>query len=308
MTKEFFEGGKEEFYDGVAEIKAKILALWAEPGQQAREASDAGTLKLVREQEVEPFDGYGFTLDKGQVLRYELTDGPQVIDCTYLVRERPVEEFADAWHTGIFGALTLHEGMHFISNTPYCRPLLTIIRDTVDYENLENLYGKGAAHSFIFPSGRCTEGLWELGYGIVNAHSCNSGILKGIVEVAGEEVARALRWPPGVFMHFQCLNYDKIPTTKTYYNGHGALKVGDYVELLAHQDLYVAFSLCPVGDQADYSAYENFTNWPLKYQIYEGADGPLETAPDPQMKSTEAVDWIMTGRPGLITGKVGKKE
>jgi uncharacterized protein YcgI (DUF1989 family) len=109
-------------------------------------------------------------------------------------------------------------------------------------------------------------------------------------------------------MHFQCLNYDKIPTNKTYYNGHGALKVGDYVELLAHQDLYVAFSLCPVGDQAEYSAYENFTCWPLKYAIYEGADGSLETAADPELKSTEAVDWVMAGRPGMVTGKVGKKE
>ena len=113
------------------------------PGEKARAASDAGKLKLVREQTCQPYDGYGFTLDKGQVLRYELTDGPQVIDCTYLVRSRPVEEWADAWHTGIFSALTLHEGMHFISNTPYGRPLLTIIKDTVDYENLEKLYGRG---------------------------------------------------------------------------------------------------------------------------------------------------------------------
>ncbi len=108
-------------------------------------------------------------------------------------------------------------------------------------------------------------------------------------------------------MHFQCLNYDKIPTNKTYYSGHGALKVGDYVELLAHEDLYVALSPCPVGDQADYSKYENLTCWPLKYAIYEGADGPLETAPDPELKSMNAVDFVMAGRPGLVTGAVGTK-
>ncbi len=294
-------------YDGVAEIKKKILARWAGPGEKAREASDAGNLKLVSEHEILPHAGIGFTLDKGQVLRYELTTGPQVIDTTYLVRSRPVEEFADCWHTGIFGALTLHEGTHYISSSPYGRPLLTIIRDTVDYGNLEKMFGKGAAHSFIFPSGRCTETMWELGYGVVNAYSCNSGIMQGIIEVAGDDVARALRWPPGVFMHFQCLNYDKIPTNKTYYSGHGALKVGDYVELLAHDDLYVALSPCPVGDQADYSKYENLTCWPLKYAIYEGADGPLETVTDPALKSMNAVDFVKAGRPGMVTGAVGTK-
>ena len=63
-------------YDGVAEIKKKILARWAGPGEKAREASDAGNLKLVSEHEILPHAGIGFTLDKGQVLRYELTTGP----------------------------------------------------------------------------------------------------------------------------------------------------------------------------------------------------------------------------------------
>ena len=87
----------EEIYDGVAEIKKKILAKWAGPGEKARAASDAGKLKLVSEHEIVPHKGIGFTLDKGQVLRYELTHGPQVIDTTYLVRNRPVEEFADCY-------------------------------------------------------------------------------------------------------------------------------------------------------------------------------------------------------------------
>ena len=293
----------EEFYDAVAEAKKKITDRFKPAGDKAREASDNGKLKLVSEKSLQPYDGYGFELDKGQVIRYELTHGPQVIDTAYFVRSRPTEEWADPWHTGLFGALILHEGMHYISNTPFNRPLLTIIKDTVDYANLTKKYGKAAGHSFIFPSGRCTEGMWEQAYGVVNANSCNSNLYKGLIEVAGEEAARATQIPQA-FMHFQCLAYDKVPTNKSYYSGRGgALKVGDYVELLAHQDLYVSVSMCPVGDQHDMSSYENFTCYPLKVQIYEGKDGPLETAPDPELKSTEAVDYIKAGRPGMVTGK-----
>ena len=109
-------------------------------------------------------------------------------------------------------------------------------------------------------------------------------------------------------MHFQAMNYDKIPTNMTYYSGRGLLKVGDYVELLAHEDLYCGVSPCPLGDQHEMGSYEEFTCYPYKVAIYEGADGPLETAPDPELKSSEAVDYIMDGRPGMVIGKVGKKE
>jgi len=297
----------KEFYDAVGEKKKEITNRWKPVYEKARKASDEGKLKLVREQICQPWDGYGFTLDKGQVIRWELIEGPQILDTVYLVRSRPTEEWADAWLTGQLQALTLHEGMHYMSNTPYSRPLLTIIKDTVDYENLEKQYGKGTAHSFIFPSGRCTESLWELAYGVVNANSCNSNLFKAIVEVAGEDVARATKIPQA-FMHFQCLNYDKIPTNMTYYSGRGNLKVGDYVEVLAHEDLYVGVSPCPLGDQHEMGNYEDFTCYPFKYSIYEGADGPLEVVPDPGLKSTEAVDYILAGRPGMVIGKTSKKE
>ena len=297
----------ELIYDAIADAKQQATGRFKQAGEKAREASDTGKLKLVREETLQPWDGYGFELEKGQVLRYELTHGPQVIDTVYHVRSRPAEEWADAWTSSLYGALILHEGMHFMSNTPYSRPLLTLIKDTVDYEKLKSTYGETTGHGFLYPSGRCTESLWELTYGVVNANSCNSNLYKALVQVAGEEVARAIKIPTA-FMFFQPTAYDKVPTNMTHYPSKSVLKVGDYVELLAHQDLYVGVSPCPVGDQEDMTAYENFTCYPMKVAIYEGADGPLETAPDPGLKSTEAVDYILAGRPGMVVGKVGKKE
>ena len=50
---------------------------------------------------------------------------------------------------------------------------------------------------------------------------------------------------------------------------------------------------------------EKCTCRPVRIAIYEGEDGPLETAPDPQRKSMNAVDFVKAGRPGMVKGKVG---
>ena len=55
----------------------------------------------------------------------------------------------------------------------------------------------------------------------------------------------------------------------------------DFVELLAYDDLLVTVSPCPTGDQEDLTGFDGFTCYPVKIAIYEGEDGPLETAPDP---------------------------
>ena len=186
----------EEFYDAVAEIKKMITNRWKPAYEKAKKASEKGKLKLVSEEICQPYESPTFQVKKGQVIRYELTHGPQILDTVYLVQSRPEKEWADTWLTGQLQAITLHEGYHYLSNSPFARPLLTIIKDTVDYSGLEKALGKGASHSFIFPSGRCTETLWELAYGVVNAYSCNSGLMETIVKNCGEEVARAHNFPP----------------------------------------------------------------------------------------------------------------
>ena len=93
----------------------------------------------------------------------------------------------------------------------------------------------------------------------------------------------------------------------TYHPSGDLFKKGDYVELLAHEDLWAMVSPCPLGDQNDTSTLEGCVNWPWRVAIYEGPDGPLETAPDPQHQTTEPFDFILAGRPGMGVGKVGTK-
>ena len=296
----------QEFFDAGEEAKKKVNKRYDPYCEKARELSDGGKLKLVSEQICEPFQGYSFELDKGQVIRYEVLEGPQIIDTIYHVRSRPTEEWACSYHSTVLGAMTPYEGMHYYSNTPWTRPLLSIIKDTVDHEKIREAYGPNASHNFIYNSGRCTSGLYEIAYGVVNSNSCDMNLKQAMLKRLGEEKAKLIN-TPAAFMHFQPVTYDKIPMNLTYCPTKGLIDKGDYVELLAHEDLYLFISPCPLGDQNDTSSMEGCINWPWRVAIYEGADGPLETAPDPHHKTTEPFEFIKAGRPNMVTGKVGKK-
>ena len=63
-----------------------------------------------------------------------------------------------------------------------------------------------------------------------------------------------------------------------------------------------------MGDQHELANYEDMVCYPMRIAMYEGEDGPLETAPDPGRQTANAVDFIKAGRPGMVVGKVGKKE
>ncbi len=297
----------EQEYDLVKYAKKKINEPYDKIADKAKAASIAGKVKLVNEFRIEPYNGKGFELKKGQIVRYEIIEGPQILDCMYVVKSRPTEEWADSFHSSSIGSHTFTEGIHFYSNSPWCRPLVSFIRDTVDNEKIRELYGELAAHSYVLHNGACSPAVWESVYGTVNANACHINLAQGIMEIAGEEVARR-HIHPAAFMHFQVIAFDKIPTALTYFSAKGVINPGDFVELLAHEDLLVAISPCPLGDQEDMSAIENCTCYPVRIAIYEGEDGPLETAPDPGRKSMNAVDFIKAGRPGMVTGKVGRKD
>ena len=293
-------------YDLVSEKKKEFNKPAEAAYLKAKAASENGELELVDEFVMEPYVGHGFELKKGQVVHYELIDGPQIIDTVYLAKSRPTEEWADIYPTSQYGALTYREGMHFYSNHPWMRPLLTLIKDTVDYEQPKATHGELAEHNFIYPSGRCQVAMHEQAYGEPNLYNCDWGLLEGIAKVAGEEVARQTKIP-NAFMHFQAMAYDKKPVNYSLFSGKDVFKRGDFVELLAHDDLYVSVSLCPLGDQHDMSSKENLTTFPVKVKIFEGAKGPLETAPDPKFRSMTQDEFVKSGYKQTPSGRVGDK-
>lgn len=276
------------------------------PYLAARAASDEGGLRPVTEFVMEPYRGHGFELEKGQVVRYELIDGPQILDTVYLVRDRPTEEWADIYATAQYGALTLREGMHYFSNTPYMRPLLTIIKDTVDHDHLKAEHGALAEHSFVYPAGRCHAAMHEQAFGEPNLNNCDFNLIEGIARTAGEDVALKTKIP-NAFMHFQPMAYDQNPMNYSMFSSKGIFRRGDHVALLAHDDLVVAVSLCPSGDQHDMSSKDSLTTFPVLVKIFEGADGPLETARDPGFRSMTHAEFMRSGFRSTPSGHVGDR-
>jgi hypothetical protein len=50
---------------------------------------------------------------------------------------------------------------------------------------------------------------------------------------------------------------------------------------------------------------ETLTTFPVKVKIYEGADAPLETAPDPEFKPMTLDEFFKSGFQQTPTGRVG---
>jgi uncharacterized protein YcgI (DUF1989 family) len=97
-------------YDILSAMKKEFNALFDPYYHKAKEASDSGKLKQVDEFILQPWTGNGFELKKGQVVHYELMDGPQILDTLYLAKSRPKEEFADCYATSNYAPLTYFEG------------------------------------------------------------------------------------------------------------------------------------------------------------------------------------------------------
>lgn len=234
--------------DAIAAFQEKIAGEFDEYFKEARQASDNGELHVVKEMILEPFRGHGFEVGKGQVLRYELIDGAQALDVAYLCKKRPIDEQACDYSTSILQSTQQYEGNHYWTNPPYFRPLLTMIKDSVDPKKLEEVYGEGTSHNWCLNNGRCSTQYFEKTWGIPHSNSCDLNLVQGIYEVAGEEVAANRRYEPGVFEHFAVGNFRVLPTTLQLFSAKDLFKRGDHIELLAHDDIYVSVSMCPYGD------------------------------------------------------------
>ena len=74
----------EQEFDLVKDAKKRINEPYNKYAEQAKAASLAGKLKLVKEFTIEPYNGKGFELKKGQVVRYEIIEGHKSsIRCTW---------------------------------------------------------------------------------------------------------------------------------------------------------------------------------------------------------------------------------
>lgn len=288
----------EEQYDLVAE-KTKLFEDRMQTGvAEAKRRQSAGEVTLVREFETELFTATTFEVDKGQTFRFELVEGTQILDIVLLNRDNPLDEWASQYHTGAVQGPAPYEDYVFVSSPPYFRPMATIIRDTVDYDRLAERIGKGARHMFNFNNYRCSESTVEFATGKANANSCNSNLVQAFHAIGGDEMVRTHRHGEA-FCIFQATKWEMnngIPLMK-FYESEGCFRSGDYIELLAQQDLTVVASSCPQGGQTNLRDMTLNPNWPVAVKIFDtGLDLP-DVSP---LESEPTIPYMKAGRPGMV--------
>lgn len=153
---------------------------------------------------------------------------------------------------------------------------------------MREAYGENTCHSWVMPNGRCCQGNHELRLGIPNVNCCDLNLAQGFMEAVGGDLGEVVarhQHEKQAFVHFAVANWDHghRPVVQQIYSGEGMFQRGDHVELLAHDDLFVSVSLCPAGDFAEVGGHPaNYVSWPIKVKVFEDAEGPLRTIPEPQ--------------------------
>jgi len=254
----------EDLFDLIAEKTAAFHERMDVGVAEAKSKQRAGEFVLASETPTTPFDGMHFNVDKGQRFRFGLLEGTQILDIVLLNRDSPLDEYASQYHTGALQGPAPYEDYVFVSSPPYFRPMATIIRDTVVYERLDARMGPGGRHMFNFNNYRCSESTVEFATGKANPNSCNSNLIKTFYELGGDEMVAAHRHGEA-FCIFQATQWemnDGVPIIK-FYESFGCFRTGDYVELLAQQDLTVVVSSCPQGGQTTLKDMTLNPNWPV---------------------------------------------
>ena len=286
----------KEKVDFIAEKAGIFKKRMANVFEEAHAKQQAGEFKLVDEFIAEPYDGYAFYVNRGQSFRFELIDGNQIIDVALFNRNNYDEYFSDYSTLALAGPVA-HENWTMMSNSPYLRGMATVIRDTVSKERLEKRVGKGATHAFAYGTFHCNEGTMELSAGTKNLANCRTNLLNALNRIGGEDLMRQHPDSP-CCMFFQPMLFDYnngAPLLKVY-ESHGIFRSGDYVELIAEQDLTVVFSMCPWGDQTNLTDTTKNISWPISVKTFEtGIDVP-DVGP---IESTDPIEFIKQGRPNV---------
>ncbi|MBV7338819.1 urea carboxylase-associated family protein [Chloroflexi bacterium TSY] len=265
--------------------------------EKAREKQKAGAFTQVDEFIAEPYQGYSFDVKKGQSFRFELLEGNQILDIIFVNQHNRDEHYAMYPFSAIRGPAPL-EGYTFMSNSPYMRGMATIIRDTVDYNRLDAAMGsKGVRHIFAYNNARCDEAFHEVACGTKNVASCKSNILDELNRLGGEALMMPFKETQvvAIFQPNQWVITDGTPMMK-YWESHNMFRAGDYVEMIAEQDLTVVFSPCPLGGQTNLKDPTRNICWPVSVKTF---DTGLELPDIPICESMEPVEFVKQGRPNV---------
>lgn len=198
----------------------------------ARETSARTT---VHEELVPVRSGRAFTVPAGHLVRFEIVEGPQVLDFNAWSAHDPRERFWAA-RTRQFYGTHLTVGHRLWSNLPFLRPLLTIVADSIGYGIDAD---GGGCHDLL--GTRCDPYVSQLLSGNAYDFHCHSNLVRAIAPYGLTEFD-----VHDVINIFQVTGL--LPDDRRYFMKPCPARVGDHFEMLAETDLLCAVSTCPGGD------------------------------------------------------------
>jgi len=217
------------------------------PEQQGRRSvmvsasADAVPGKILREQVIAPKEYLGLELLKGQVLRIVDVEGKQVPDVVSFNLHDPAEKQSCNNSRLIQKRWLLTTGHVLYSDEG--NEMMTIVADTV-----------GVHHA---SGGCCNEGANFRRYGVRGTRNCRENLA-----LAAAPLGITQKDVPGAFAPF--MNVVQYPDGR-YEIEEPISKPGDYLDLRAEMDLFVAISNCP----QERNPCNGFNPTPLKIVAYQ---------------------------------------
>ena len=209
----------------------------------------------VEQFEIPPPSGHGFKVRAGQVARFLISHGPQIVDLDVFNADNPQERL---WANQTLSRegfwLTVFSRLW--SNMPLFRPLATITEDTVKTDQSQG----PARHHHIFGA-HCNPHYWYISTGKRDLPSCYDNLCKAIA-------------PFGLAPEHVHDNLNLFQKTLRLSNGtsmsvRSDARVGDYVDFYAELNLLMAASLCPRGSGKTEPSDPVQERFPITVQIFE---------------------------------------
>lgn len=179
-----------------------------------------------------------FLLAAGETISVILDEGPQVLDMLIIGTERWGERFS-ASQTRMRHGTRLTTGDQLVSNSPFERPLLTIVRDTLHDRTIDgdqHLHG----HDVLYPP--CSRPYRSRRYGL-DSNGCFENLTAALAAVGFDE--QNMHDPFNLFM-------------RTGLDSHGVLgfapsaaNKGDAVTFRAEEPCHIALSTCPSASSGE---------------------------------------------------------
>jgi uncharacterized protein len=216
---------------------------------------------LSRSFEIPSPGGLAFLARQGQIVRFLISHGPQMVDLDLFRATDPNERLWASQTMNLEGFwLTTYSRLW--SNMPNFRPLATIVEDTI---RTDQTHG-AARHHYIYGA-HCNRYFWLIATGRPGLPNCYDNLCRAIEEHG--------LGPDAVHDNLNLFAKALLRSDGSLTMARSDARPGDFVDFYAEMDLLFAASLCPRGSGATEPSNPYQERYPITIEIYDTGIAPL---------------------------------